>query len=260
MKSSNPSLNEGTFADAARSVAMGRSAELMTIDGAVNRSLTLLALLVASAVFVWMQAFATGLNNVPAIVQNPGMLSGWMVVGGLGGFALALATIFKPVWAPWSAPAYALCEGLLIGAVSARYEAMMSGIVMQAALLTIGTLATMLMGYKAGVIRATEKFRSGLIAATGGIALVYLASFIFGMFGVPFTFMMDSSPLSIGISLVVIVVAALNLILDFDMIEQGVRHRAPKYMEWYAGFSLLVTLVWLYMEFLRLLSKVNNRD
>lgn len=261
MKSSNPSLNEGTFAEAARSAVTSRADGVMTVDGAVNKSLTLLGLMVASAAFVWMQASvpATGYGEA-GLILNPGAVRHWMIFGMIGGLVTSLATIFKPVWAPWSAPAYALFEGLLIGGVSVAFDAIMPGIVMQATLLTMGTLATMLMGYKAGVIKVTEKFRSGVMMAGGAVALLFLASFIFSMFGVPLSFMHDSSPLSIGISLVVLAVGAMFLVLDFDMIENGARYGAPKYMEWYAGFSLLMTLVWIYIEFLKLLMKFNNRD
>ncbi|MFK7825285.1 MAG: Bax inhibitor-1/YccA family protein [Oligoflexales bacterium] len=261
MRTSNPALRTDTFVDAARGVLRGNSSDVMSIDGAINKTGILAFILVCSAAFVWSLAYkTTGYDGTPAILQNPGMIYPWMIGGAIGGLVLAIATSFKPVWAPYTAPGYAVVEGFFIGGISALMELRFPGIVMQASFLTMGTLVCMVMAYKAGLIRATEKFRSCVVMATGGIFFLYLMSFVLSFFGVQMNFMHDSSPLSIGISLVVVVVAALNLILDFDLIETGARQGAPKYMEWYSGFALLVTLVWLYVEFLRLLSKINSRD
>lgn len=261
MKSSNPAIKPELFSRSGRDFLSRTNDMQMTIEGAVQKTGILLALLVLSAGFVWSLAYKTaGFEGVPAMVANPGMLNPWMMGGAIGGLVLAFATIFKPVWAPYTAPGYAIVEGLFLGAISAFFELRYPGIVMQATLLTFGTLVTLLMAYRAGVIRATEKFKSIVVMATGAIAITYIFSMILGFFGVPMSFLHDSSPLSIGISLVVVTVAALNLILDFDMIEQGASQRAPKYMEWYSAFSLMVTLVWLYLEFLKLLSKINSKD
>ncbi|NRA43845.1 MAG: Bax inhibitor-1/YccA family protein [Oligoflexales bacterium] len=261
MRTSNPALKTDTFMDSARGVLRGDSSDVMTIDGSVNKTGILAFLLVCSAAFVWSLAYkTTGYGSAPAIMQNPGIVSPWMIGGALGGLVLAFATIFKPVWAPYTAPGYAILEGFFIGGISATMELRFPGIVMQASFLTMGTLVSMVMAYKAGLIKATAKFRSGMMMALGGIFFLYIMSFILSLFGVNMSFMHDSSPLSIGISLVVVVVASLSLILDFDLIETGARQRAPKHMEWYGAFALIVTLVWLYVEFLRLLSKINSRD
>ena len=180
-------------------------------------------------------------------------------VGVIGGLVFSLATIFKANWSPVTAPLYALFEGLALGAISAIYNARFDGIVLQAVMLTMATLFALLMAYRSGLIRATENFKLGVVAATGGIALLYLASILgnaTGWFQVPY--LHDSGLIGIGISVVVIIVAALNLVLDFDFIESGAEARAPKYMEWYGAFGLRLTLVWLYLEFLRLLSKLRD--
>jgi uncharacterized YccA/Bax inhibitor family protein len=159
-----------------------------------------------------------------------------------------------------TAPVYAVLEGLFLGGISAFYEAQFQGIVIQAVGLTFGTLAALLLAYKSGMIRATENFKLGVAAATGGIMLVYLVSLGMSFFGMRMPYLHESGPLGIGISVFIVVIAALNLVLDFDFIEQGAAQGAPKYMEWYAAFGLLVTLIWLYLEILRLLSKLRSRD
>ena len=200
---------------------------------------------------------------LPIVLQgllNTVLLSLMVVPLGLvGGLILAMVTVFKQSWARVTAPLYAACEGLVLGGVSAIYEARYQGIVLQAVGLTLGTLAVMLVAYKTRAIKATEKFKMGVICATGAIALVYMVSWILGMFGINIGFIHSTGWLGIGISLVIVGVAALNLVLDFDLIEQGARQGAPKYMEWYGGFGVLVTLVWLYLEILRLLSLLNRR-
>ena len=188
-----------------------------------------------------------------------------LMVGMFGGLIAALGIMFKPNWAGFLAPAYALLEGLFIGGISAVFNAMFAksypGLVMQAVGLTFGVAIAMFLLYNFRVIRATEKFKSVIIASTLGIGIFYLITIVLNMFGVNVSFMHDSSPLSIGISLFVVAIAALNLIMDFDMIEQGAERGAPKFMEWYGAFGLLVTIVWLYIEILKLLSKLaNNRS
>ena len=173
---------------------------------------------------------------------------------------LALVTIFVKKASPYTAPLYALCEGLVLGGISAFYEVKFPGIVVQAVGLTFGTLFCLLAAYKSGLIRATENFKLGVVAATGGIALVYLASIVLGFFDIRIPMIHESGIVGIGFSLFVVVIAALNLVLDFDFIETGVEQGAPKYMEWYGAFGLMVTLVWLYVEFLRLLAKLQSRD
>lgn len=225
----------------------GQSIEVMTIQGAVNATLVLGVLLLISGSYGWSQASS-----------NPTGAMTLLMGGCIGGLILGMATAFKPTWAPISAPLYALAEGLVLGTISAIYEKQTQGIALQAALLTACTLLGLLGAYRSGLIRATENFKLGVFAATAGIALAYLLMFVVGLFGVKMSFLHDSSPLSIGISLVVVVVAALNLVLDFDFIEEGAKQGAPKHMEWYAAFGLLVTLVWLYLEILRLLAKLSS--
>lgn len=251
MQSGNPALNKNTFLDAASGAVFQHDGNAMTLNGTVNKTGLLLVLVVVGAMFSWSRFH--GAESLPAL--------GPLVLGGaLVGFVLAMVTAFKKTWAPVTAPLYALAEGVFVGALSAIFEMRYPGIVMQAVGLTFGTMAAMLLAYRSGLIRATDKFKLGVVAATGGILLVYLASFVMGFFGHSFGFITGSSTIGILFSLAVVVIAALNLILDFDMIEQGVGAGAPKYMEWYGAFGLLVTLVWLYLEILRLLSYFMPRN
>jgi uncharacterized YccA/Bax inhibitor family protein len=246
MRSGNPALKESTFT----TVHAGYGEPAMTLRGTATKSLVLGLLTLFAAGFTW--------NAVGA--GRPEIVGPAALVGGIGGFIVALVTIFKPTLSPYTAPVYAVLEGLLLGGVSAIYNARFAGLPLQAVALTFGVFIAMLVAYRAGVVRATARFRLGVVAATGGIAVMYLLSFVLRLFGVPMPFLHDSSPLSIGISLVIVGVAALNLVLDFDLIERGVEQRAPRYMEWYASFGLLVTLVWLYLEILRLLAKLQGRN
>jgi uncharacterized YccA/Bax inhibitor family protein len=248
MRSSNPALPSTTFSSMRGTV--DRS-EGMTVQGTVIKTFLLLMVALMAAGWTWMKFYQAGGNGA---VATP-----WVVIGALGGFVVAIVTVFKKTWAPVTAPLYALLEGLFIGGISAQLETAYPGIVIQAVTLTFGTLFAMLFAYQSGLIKVTENFKLGVIAATGGIALVYLVTFALSFFGIQSTFMYGSSLLSIGISLFIVVIAALNFVLDFDFIEQGARQNVPKYMEWYGAFALMVTLVWLYIEFLRLLSKMRQR-
>jgi uncharacterized YccA/Bax inhibitor family protein len=253
MRSGNPALKESTFLDLGTGSVVTRDGGTMTLNGTVNRTGILLLLAMLTAAFTWHQVL--GPDGMP--VPSTGM---YALGGAIGGLVFALITIFKKEWAPVTAPLYALLEGFFLGAISATYEARFNGIVFQAVLLTFGTLFALLFAYRSGLIKATENFKLGVVAATGGIALVYLATMILGFFNVSVPYIHDSGLIGIGFSLFVVVVAALNLVLDFDFIESGVEHGAPKYMEWYGAFGLMVTLVWLYVEFLRLLSKLQSRN
>ena len=255
IRSGNPALKESTFLDLGSGAVVSRDAGAMSLNGTVNKTGILLLLSVLTAAFAWNQSIVMGPDG-PAVA--PGVV-GYMLGGAIGGFILAMATIFKKTWAPVTAPLYALVEGFFLGSISAMYELRFDGIVFQAVLLTFGTLFALLMAYRSGLIKATENFKLGVVAATGGIALVYLASIVLGFFGINIPLIHESGIVGIGFSLFVIVIAALNLVLDFDFIENGVEQGAPKYMEWYGAFGLMVTLVWLYIEFLRLLSKLNSR-
>ena len=183
-----------------------------------------------------------------------------IMIGLFGGLIFALITSFKREWSPVTAPIYALLEGLVLGGISAMFELRFPGIAIQAVSLTFGTLVVLLLAYRSGLIPVTEKFKMGVVAATGGIALFYFVSILLGFFGIHFTTINGAGPIGIAFSVFVVIVAALNLVLDFDFIESGVRAGAPKYMEWYAAFGLMVTLIWLYFEILRLLSKLRSRN
>ncbi len=244
IKSSNPALTSTVFRKAA---SLAGSSEVMTIDGTVNRCFILLALLVTAATITWGRFF------------DGASVMGYVVAGGGVGFVLALTLAFKKEWAPTIAPLYACCQGLFLGAISALFEQSYPGIVLQAVGLTFGTLFCLLGAYKSGMIKVTENFKLGLVAATGGLMLFYLVSFVLSLVGVPLTLFQGSGLISVGFSLVVVVIAALNLVMDFDFIENGADMGAPKYMEWYAAFGLMVTLIWLYVEIVRLLAKLQSR-
>lgn len=251
MRSGNPALKESTFLDLGSGAVVSRDGEAMSLNGTVNKTAILLLLAVLTAAFAWSQALT------PAGELAPGF--GIYVWGGaIGGFVIALVTVFKKAWSPVTAPLYALVEGFFLGAISAMYNHLYEGIVLQAVMLTFGTLFALLMAYRSGLIKATENFKLGVVAATGGIALVYLATIVLGFFNINIPLIHESGIVGIGFSLFVIVIAALNLVLDFDFIETGVEQGAPKYMEWYGAFGLMVTLVWLYLEFLRLLAKLRD--
>ena len=226
------------------------STQRMTLAGAINKTGILLVLCLVSAGYVWNQFFQS---------SEPPAVNGLMMLGLLGGLAMAIVTIFKRQWAGLTAPAYALLQGLALGGISAMFELQYPGIVIQAVGLTFGTLAMLLLAYKTGLIKPTENFRLMIVAATGGIALLYLVSFVMGFFGSSVGFIHSNGLFGIGFSLFVVAIAALNLVLDFDFIEAGAEQGAPKYMEWYGAFSLMVTLVWLYLEILRLLAKLRSR-
>lgn len=253
IRTSNPALNDRSFRGPSGPVYDGwaADAEPMTIGGTVNKTGLLVVLALASACWPWYRFLAS--HDVAAV-------SGLMMLGLLGGFVLAMVTIFKQAWAPVTAPLYALAEGLALGGISAMFELRYPGLPMQAVALTFGTLAVMLLAYRSGVIKVTDKLRLGIIAATGGIALFYIVELVLGFFGIHFGLVNGSGAIGIGFSLLVVGVAALNLVLDFDVIERAARFGAPKYMEWYGAFSLMVTLVWLYLEMLRLLSKTRSRN
>ncbi|GAB2504931.1 Bax inhibitor-1/YccA family protein [Arenimonas alkanexedens] len=252
MRSGNPALNQNTFLDVSSGqLVSGAGGNTMSLNGTVNKTGFLLLLLVATAAYTW-SLFTP---------ENPGAMMPWLLVGGIGGFIVAIVTVFKKTWAPVTAPLYAALEGLFVGGISAMFEASFPGIVMQAVMLTMGVLASLLLAYRTGLIKATENFKLGVVAATGGIAVLYLVNIGMRMFGMDgIGFIHESSWMGIAFSGFVVVIAALNLVLDFDFIESGVEAGAPKYMEWYGAFGLTVTLVWLYLEILRLLAKLQSRD
>ncbi len=258
MATGNPALNESYF----ESESQTRSGSgVMTLQGTVIKTGVLLTIMVAVAAFAWSQIlpYGTAGANQPGGLNQNAMI--WTFGGAIGGLILGLILCFKPSLAPVLAPLYAAFEGSFVGGLSTIYAvAAYPGIVMQAAMLTIGVLVMMLALYGTGIIRMSDKLRTGIIAATGAIFLVYLATMVLSFFGIRMPYIHGNGPVGIGFSVVVIIIAAFNLVMDFDMIERGTRYRAPKYMEWYGAYGLLVTLVWLYIEILRLLSKLNSRD
>ena len=245
IKTSNPALSAKTFQSQAG--AFGQ-AEPMTLQGTVNKTGVLLFCAFATAAYSWQQAMI-----------NPDAAGGWMMLGFIGGLVLALVTVFKKEWAGVTAPLYALAEGLALGGISAVFNQTYHGIAIQAVEATFAVTLIMLFLYSSRVLRATPKFTMGVAAATGAIFLVYMVDMVMGFFhsGVPL--LNSNGPFGILISVVIVGVAALNLILDFGFVESGVQAGAPKYMEWYGAFGIMVTLVWMYIEMLRLLSKLNNR-
>ena len=238
-RSGNPALSSKTFENIERT-----SDNAMTVDGTVNKVAISLALLLVSGYFTYTR-----------------QLLPLAFVGAIGGLIVAIVTIFKKQWSPITVPIYSLLQGLFLGGISYIFNQMYDGIVLQAVLLTGAILFSLLFAYKSGLIKATENFKLGVAAATGGIFIVYMISFVMSFFGsgLPILYINNSSLMSIGFSLFVVVIASLNLVLDFDFIEQGAEMGAPKYMEWYGAFGLLVTLIWLYIEILRLLAKLRGR-
>jgi uncharacterized YccA/Bax inhibitor family protein len=248
MKSTNPALSTKVLEQFGR-IGPVSAGEAMTVEGAINKTAFLTFLLVVPAAWVWTLVVRGGVETAMP----------WMIGGMAGGLITALVTIFKKEWAPITAPVYAALEGLAIGGISALLEAKYHGIVVQAVALTFATLICMLVAYRTGLIKVTDKFRMVVVAATGAIALVYLVTIVLSFFHVTVPFVFGGGTVGIVISLVIVAVAALNLALDFDFIEQGARAGVPKYVEWYAAFGLMVTLIWLYLELIRLLSKLRQR-
>ncbi|MFC1690869.1 Bax inhibitor-1/YccA family protein [Nanoarchaeota archaeon] len=239
MRSANPALNKNTFAHISH-----HPHERMTLNGTVNKTMILLILLLFTASLTWGSTLGIMLIFPAAII----------------GLIVAIITVFKREWSPVTAPIYALVEGAMLGALSSFFEAMFPGIVIQAVLLTFGILFSLLFAYKSRLIKPTENFKLGIVAATGGIALVYIISMVLGFFGTQIPLIHGSGWVGIGFSVFVVIIASLNLVLDFDFIEDGAEKGAPKYMEWYASFGLMVTLIWLYIEILHLLSKLRSRN
>jgi uncharacterized YccA/Bax inhibitor family protein len=243
-RSGNPTLTAGTFAK--YRVAPG--VEQMTLGGTVNKTAMSLGVLLIAALYIWTRG-----------ADDP-RLGVWILVSSIAGLIVMLVTVFKHAWAQYTTLVYAALEGIALGGVSVLTEAEYPGIVGQAVFLTFGTLGALLVAYRSGMIQPTQNFRLGVVAATGGIFVFYLVGFALSFVGIQVPLIHSNGLIGILFSVVVVVLAALNLVLDFDFIEQGVSHGAPKHMEWYGAFGLLVTLVWLYLEILRLLSKLRSRS
>jgi uncharacterized YccA/Bax inhibitor family protein len=246
-KAGNPAFNEKTI----QTISYETGQELMTVNGAMKKFGLMLVMLLGAASFTWT-AFYKGVDVMP-----------WAIGSAIGGFVVAMIIIFKKTWAPYLSLAYALLEGLFLGAISAVFEAAFHdkypGLVMQAVMLTFGVAVGMFALYYFRIIKATETFKKVVIGATIGIALFYLVAMIMNLFGAQMPYLHSNGTIGIGISLFIVAIASLNLILDFDLIEQGANQGAPKYFEWYCAFGLMVTIVWLYLEMLKLLSKLASR-
>lgn len=240
MRSGNPALRGDVFT---RGGYYGASTT-MSIQGTVNKAFLLLFILILAASWAW---------------ANPLVLIRLMLPLVIVAFVVALVTIFKKEWCPVTAPIYAALEGVILGGLSAILEKVYPGIVIQAVSLTFGVLFCLLAAYTSRLIKPTENFKLGIVAATGGIAVLYLVDIVAGFLGHPIPFIHESGIIGIGFSIAVVIIASLNLVLDFDYIEQGARVGAPRYMEWYGAFGLIVTLIWLYLEILNLLSKLRRR-
>ena len=244
MRTANPALNANTFSGTDAAGDEG----VMTLQGTVNKTAILLLLLIAASCWTWNQ-----------VRINMGGTLQWVLLPALIALVVGLVTVFKKSWAPVTAPVYAVLEGLTLGGISSLFELGYPGIVVQAVALTFGTLAALLLAYTSRLIPVTQNFKLGVVAATGGICILYLIDLGMMFFGHRIPMIHESGPIGIGFSIFVVIVAALNLVLDFDFIEQGTQTNQPKYMEWYGGFGLMVTLVWLYLEILRLLAKTRRR-
>jgi len=239
LRSGNPALSASTF----KKQSYASSEASMTIQGTVHKTGISLILCILSAGYVW------GNSSLHFLAMPAGIV----------GFILAMVTVFKPTIGYVTVPAYAVVQGAFLGVISMIFNEMYPGIVVQAVFLTFGTLGALLLAYMSGLIKATENFKLGVAAATGGIAIMYLINMVMGFFGSGLSIIQSSSTMGILLSGFIVIIAALNLVLDFDFIEEGAEMGAPKYMEWYGAFGLLVTLIWLYLEILRLLAKLQNR-
>ena len=244
-RSGNPMFSDKTFNETIIDV----NVPIMTLQGTVNKVGISLILVLISAAYTWNQYFTYG----------PSSIGGITIAGSLIGLVFALITIFKKTWAPITAPLYALAKGFALGGISAMYEAQFGGITIQAVTLTFATMFGLLFAYKTGIIKPDKNFMLMVFAGTFAIFALYLVNFIMMFFGTSIGFIHSNGLFGIGFSLLVVCIAALNLVLDFDYIEQGAENNAPKYLEWYGAFSLMVTLIWLYLEILRLLSKLRSR-
>lgn len=246
-KSSNPALSNKIFSKA----GFASDTEVMTLQGTLNKALLMLVLVILGAAYTWRVFFES---------VNPASVMPWMLVGGIGGFITSLVVIFAPKTSPYTAPIYSLLEGLFLGGISAYFASSYgAGIIIQAVGLTLAVFFLMLLAYRSGTIRATGKFKVMVLAATGAIALTYFVSFILSFFGIGLGFIHGNGTFGIIFSLIVVGVAALNIIIDLDFIDRAAAMRAPKYMEWYGAFGLMVTLIWLYIEILKLLAKLRRR-
>ncbi|HET7922799.1 MAG TPA: Bax inhibitor-1/YccA family protein [Gammaproteobacteria bacterium] len=251
MKTSNPAFKTQAFRNPAT-----LAGERMSVNGTLGKSFILLVLVLVTAAWCWLRFYTVIGVQGPAAAASA--IAPFLIGGAIGGLVLALVTAFKPTWAFISAPLYALAEGLVVGGASALFELRYPGIVVQAVALTLAVAFGMLILYRTGVIKVTDRFRRMIFAATFGIVIFYGLTWLVSLFGVDTTLVYGHTPLSIGISLFIVAIAAFNLVLDFDLIARQSQLGAPRYMEWYGAFALMVTLIWLYLEILRLLGNVRR--
>ncbi len=250
LRTGNPTLGSATFEKVA---GVGAGTTPMTLQGTINKTGLLTLIVLVAAMFSWTKFFSNPQAGAQAI-------QAYAVLGAIGGFIVAMVTVFKMEWSPVTAPIYAVLQGLFLGGISALVETQYPGIAIQAVGLTFGVMIAMLAAYSSGLIKVTENLKIGIVSATGAIAIYYLLSIVLGLFGIQAPLINDNGWMGILFSLLVVGIAAFNLVLDFDFIENGVKQGAPHFMEWYAAFGLLVTLIWLYIEILRLLSKLRSRN
>lgn len=255
-KSSNPIFSRTKFTSTAFTTDQS---QVMTMNGTVNKTFTMLLILIVTASLTWKAALPYTVTPQGISLYNPGLVTTLMIVGLIGGIISALITVFKKEWSMVTAPIYAAMEGLVLGGLSALVETMFPGLVVKAVMLTFGVFFLMLIAYRMQIIKPTQKLMMGIVIATAAVGLFYLVQMILNMFGVILP-TQENGMIGIGFSLVVVGIAALNLILDFKMVEDGVAQGAPKYYEWYASFGLMVTLIWLYIEIINLLMKLQRRD
>ena len=250
MATSNPAFSQDMFAGYSQVYGQPRSM-VTTVQGTMSKTFLLLAILSGTGLWAF-HSMGAGQLAYPVIG-----------VSAIAGFILAMVTIFKPTISPWTAPVYAAMEGVFLGALSQIVQMRFPqapGIALQAVSLTVGTLLIMLFLYASGIVKVTQRLKAGIMMATGAVCLFYVVSMVLSLFGVAVPLLFSATPAGIGFSLFVVGLAAFNLLLDFDFIEEAARREAPKYMEWYGAFGLIVTLVWLYLEMLRLLQKLNSRN
>lgn len=250
VKSSNPALR-GSILKGNDVVASGNN---MSLTGTINKTSILLGLLMLSGGFTFSIFYNTTAETVSPILMP------LLISSGIGAFITALVTIFKPTLAPVTAPVYATLEGSLLGVLTCFFDMMYPGIATQAIMITFSILFSMLFLYRSGYIKVTEKFKAGLFAAIMGILIVYMTAWIFSFFDIYIGAVYGGGLFAIGFSLFVCVIASLFLVLDFYQIDEAVKHGAPKYMEWYCAFSLMLTIVWIYIEVLRLIAILRGRD
>ena len=252
---SNPVFGKSIFEKAR---AYTTDSETMTVKGTMNKTLLMVLFVMASAFYTWSRFFDAFDPANPALAL--GSVKTYMMIGGIGGFIIALVASFSPRYSGFLTPIYAILQGTFLGGLSAMFEAQFPGLVIRAVALTFGVFIGMLLIYRQGIIKVDNKFRRGMMAALFGLLGVYAVSWIAGLFGVQFSFMHGTGTFALIFSLVVVGISAFSLLLDFDFVERGAMAGAPKYMEWYGVFGLLVSLIWLYINILRLLSIFARRD